>query len=288
MCDENRRVRAKSVIHDEAMFSQMTVDSDDEKEEDEFALRGTWADAACSFVHNAEKGEKTPEKKRSRPAKDDSNLDDSLNEKTVSPFDDTDDSDFSLTETVAPRKKLKKKKRRRKRSKKDNLSADKDVSELLTTDGGPRKKSKTQKSSESTKFPLLALTNGVSSREEALGAHATGDALVIDPNSKKRGRKRLTASKSTGRIPEKSVPLVDQPAVGDRVYAEWSDRHWYWAIITHIKRKKSKPAQYTVRTSPSLRFLPCTKFEQAHLVFFRCCMTTAILWTICPAKASSL
>ena len=35
----------------------------------------------------------------------------------------------------------------------------------------------------------------------------------------------------------KSVFLVDDPVVGDRMYATWLDSAWYWAVVTAIKRK---------------------------------------------------
>ena len=59
-------------------------------------------------MNQPEKREQTPEKKRSRSTKDDSDPKDSLNETSISPFEDTHGSNFSSAEAVAPTMTLKK------------------------------------------------------------------------------------------------------------------------------------------------------------------------------------
>lgn len=148
--------------------------------------------------------------------------------RSISPtFDDSDDSDFSLS-TRKPKKK-KRLKKKKKRSKKTE-----DATSMAISNGKEKKKRK-------------RLGNTGSANEDLTGGHGA-NKLVQQPN-KKRGRKRLIASKSTVSGPS-TTSTVEATGlqVSERVYAEWSPNDWYWGRITaKVKNRKGDSEQYSVR-----------------------------------------
>lgn len=154
--------------------------------------------------------ESSPEKKGS--ALDGSDLDESPaftgTPRSISPFDDTDDD----SNTSTPKRTNKKKTKRLKKSPSSSTKSENDTS----GNRGPNKKRKKKRKR---------------SQEDRL---SDNEAATARQPSRKQGRKKLTASKSTGGAKK----TFQGHNVGERVYAEWAKNDWYWGRITSVKRKK--------------------------------------------------
>lgn len=140
--------------------------------------------------------------------------------KSISPFDDSDDSDFSVS---APTTKLKKK-------------------------GGNNRKRKKAGKTVAAKLPIQKSPDKKAAIQRAVAEHSPGIQKLLPSNQNQplpANQKMLVSFKTTGASAPKNKPPPLKE--GEQVYAMWAKNDWYWGIITAVKRKKnSSYDQYSI------------------------------------------
>jgi len=111
-----------------------------------------------------------------------------------------------------------------------------DHASVVTANGGPQKKQKTSKHKASTSF---------STTNDGFQEGGRNGANEVEDNAQSKKRSRHVTTASEGKRSCGKMERDFDPAVGDRVWAEWAKEDWHWGQVTAVK-KKNKFARFSV------------------------------------------